>query len=351
MPKSKKNLNNLKSINNMDKLALAQNVIVAAKTAQGIVDIPEIQSMWIQRYEGTSGKKDGNLKFENEKLLFLRVFQDNPKLEKCDPFSKYMAFMDLCTSGLTLAESISYIFSMDNKTVMFMPSWKGRLEQMKDLPDISFVYDPEVAFDCDDFLLERNGPQKKITHTSNAKGQRTEESKPIHVYMYIEFTNGKVILYEMPSVEVLHIRDTKSKSYINYVNALKNDINKGKKFGDRVTIQYKDSNQQWAKMDIDPPMGVTDIVQYFKKTLVRRVWGTMKKLPSQKALDQKIDENIKTSTVREEPPIASQMPENAQVDEVIDEPSNDGFTDYEEVGGENIDKSTGEVLETDEETF
>jgi len=238
----------------MDKLSLAQNVIVAAKTAQGIVEIPQIQDLWIQRYEATTGKKDGTLKFENEKLLFLRVFQDNPKLDACDPFSKYTAFMDLCTSGLTLGESISYIFSMDNKTVMFMPSWKGRLEQMKDLPDIAFVYDPEVVYDCDEFLLERDGPLKKITHVSNGKSERTEASQPIHVYMYVEYTNGKIILYEMSKVDVLHIRDTKSKSHINYVNALKNDLNKGKKLGDRVTIQYKDRNQQWAKMDIDPPI-------------------------------------------------------------------------------------------------
>ncbi len=330
----------------MNKLAVATAAITTAKTSEAITEIPGIDQLWIDRYQATTGKSDGLMKFENEKLLFLRVFQDNPKLENCDPFSKYTAFMDLCVSDLTLADGISYIFSMDNKKVIFMPSWKGRLEQINRMPHVAFAYDPEVVYDCDIFKLTRQGPLKTIEHQSNP--DRTEENYPIHVYMYIEFSDGRVVLYEMSKADVLHIRDTRSRSHISYMKALNNEkLNPGKKIGDRVNIQYKNkSTNQWETMEIDPPMSLTDAGQYFKKTLVRRVYGSLPKLPGQIQLDQRIDAAVKDA--QDSP--ACQMPDN-QPDEVVDDlaqQQDEKFTDYEEIGNsEQVNKETGEISSSD----
>lgn len=334
----------------MDKLALAQNVIVAAKTAQGIMEIPEIKEMWVERYQQTQGRTDGVIKFENEKLLFLKAFQTNPKLDKLDPFSKYVAFFDLCTSGLTLADGNSYILSMDNKTAVFFPSWKGRLEQIRQMPQVKFCYEPEVVYDCDEFKITRNGPIKTIEHVSHEE-KVTKDSKIVHVYMYVEFADGRIIPYEMKAFDVENIRNTRSKSYKSYINSLSDQkLNPGRKYGDKVNIQYK-TDAGWQVMEIEPPMWVTDQAQAYKKTLVRRTYDALPKTKRQQEIDAKINEAF--STASEEINIDQQMNQNVNItDDDLSDNQEEVFDEYEEVKSDDVKEyDINKIPNVDGETF
>lgn len=321
-----------------DKLALARQVFTEAKTAMNIMEIPEVGKNWIKRYEATTGEKDGELKFELEKLLFLKVFEENPKLDNCDPMSKYTAFMDLCVSGLTLKDGLSYVFSMDNKKVMFMPGWKGRLEQIKKLSDVRFVYEPEVVYDCDTFVMTKG---MKKTIKEHTEGNVTENSKIVRVYVIIDFFSVGPVVYDMLAKDVVNIRDKRSRSYQSYVTNLAKEKNKGRKLGDKVIIQYKDRNQQWAEMETEPPMWVTDEAQAFKKTLIRHVWNNIPKTDSEK---KKFEEEIKKEPADDVEDLVIHPDENNADD------ADHQFTSYEEVNGDTVDNQTGEIID-DEETF
>lgn len=333
-----------------NQLELVRNNVMQAKSAEGILGIEGLKDMWVERYNLVNKASDGVVHYEIEKNYFLKAFQQNPKLDGLDPFSKYASWMDLCGSGLSLANEDGYILSMDNKTVVFFPSWHGRFEQIRKAPDVVFAFEPEVVYDCDIYKVTKQGPIKTIEHEENGKGERTKDSKIIAVYFYIEYANGKIIPYEMKALDVYNIRDRRSKPYIQYVKALENEkLNPGAKMGDRVKVQYKDKNGQWAEMTIDPPMAITDEAQFFKKTLIRRTYKGMKKTKSQQEFDAKIQEHV--DNMAEEP--ISKLPEE-MVDDLDKTPKAETetekeYTDFEEVNGENVNTSTGEVQTADQE--
>lgn len=329
-----------------NQLELVRNNVVQAKTAEGILGIEGLKNAWVEKYNLINKTTDGLVHYEIEQNYFLKAFQANPKLDKLDPFSKYAAWMDVCGSGLSLANEDGYILSMDNKTVVFFPSWHGRFEQIRKAPDVVFAYEPEVVYDCDIYIVTKNGPIKTVEHVEEGKAPRTKDSKIIAVYMYIEYAQGKLILHEMKALDVYNIRDRRSKPFIAYMKALENKkLNPDAKFGDKVNVQYKDRDGQWQTMLSDPPMPVTDEAQYFKKTLVRRTYRGIKKTASQQDYESRIEKHVENMAAE---PI-SKLPEDMveEVEEikpvVTEEPE---YTSYEEVGDDTVNTNTGEVQPT-----
>lgn len=262
-----------------NKVALTAAMINECQNTKALMELPAIQSNWVATYEKTSGKSDGETRFEAEKILFLQAIAGNKAFEKCDKFSIYSSFIELAISGLTLRDGLSYIIPYGGKAA-FMPGWRGRLEQINELPNVIHCHEPQVVYDCDDFEYEKG--MKTLIH-KHQPGQRTEANKPTHVYFVIEFKHGPEC-YIMDAQDVLNIRNNYSTSYKTYIAECQRA---GKQIGETFK---KTINSQRGTFDIDvePPMWISDEGQAFKKTIVKRVYGTLPKLPKQKWLDEKI---------------------------------------------------------------
>jgi recombinational DNA repair protein RecT len=197
------------------KTALTSAVINSAENIKALMDLPGIEQNWIATYNKTTGRLDGELRWNAEKVLFMQLVASNKAFNDVDKFSVYSAITELAISGLTLRDGIAYILPMAKKAV-FMPGWKGRLEQINEMKDVIYCNEPQVVYDCDIFEYEKGEKTKILKHVPGGNSPRTKESKITHVYFVIEFNHGARV-YMMDALDVLNIRDHRSTAFKSYL--------------------------------------------------------------------------------------------------------------------------------------
>lgn len=251
-----------------NQLALTQSALAAPKTLREVFEIDPFRNNFVQNYIKTTGKSNGELIFEREKILFMKALQASKGLEGCDRFSIYSAFIELAVSGLTLNEGLAYIIPYKDKA-QFQIGWKGRLEQMSQMPEMKLIAEPQLVYTSDEFDYEiRNGVPVIIKHKP-AK-ERPSNDQILFVYMTCDTQYGYKT-WIMSRSEVLSIRDRYSAGYKQYMKA-------GGKWQDGKPM--------------DPPFWISDEGQAFKKTLIKRVYNGLPKTARLKALDTKISSNF-----------------------------------------------------------
>lgn len=259
----------------MSNLILTKKIINEAKTTSDLFEIEAFKNSFISNYHKTTDKQNGEMVYERERVLFLEMVVQNPKLDQCDNFSKYRALIQLGASGLSLNDGQCYIIPKGSKA-SFQIGWKGRLYQIGMLENVLFVNPAQVVYQGDDFDLELGESPKIIKHKPCARHERQKDESGRfvidYVYLYITFSHGKE-LYMMDRDEVLNIRDRRSDSY---------------KFWSR-------NNGVFNGRTLDEPMWVSDEPQAFRKTLVKRAWGQLlhsgKVSGNIKALHEEIKDN------------------------------------------------------------
>lgn len=293
-----------------NKLVLTQKMLKEPENLQGLFELAPVRQNWIENYSKTSGKNDGEMRYEAEKILFMQTVGQNKDLANADRFSIYSSFIELAISGLTLRDGLTYIIPyskrqkkgddwVDVTTAQFQVGWQGRLEQISTMPNVVYCHEPQVVHEGDTFEFEMGMNPTIHKHIPAGKSD-----KITHVYFVIEFSHGKKV-YMMSREDVYKVRDY-SPSYKFYI---KNDgvWNKGKK----------------DEKPMDLPMWLSSEAQAFKKTIVKRVYKTLPKLPRQKMLDELLEKREE----EEENPYNIQM----GADESFDAETGEVFTHHEEV--------------------
>lgn len=268
-------------------ISLTLDLINKQPTIKALLELPQVEAQFCITYKKTTGLDDGPRKFEQEKLMFLQQ-ASGTSLEKCEKFSVYAAFIELAASGLTLRDGLAYIIPYGKKAA-FQPGWKGRIEQINQMMDVIYCPEPILIREGEFYEIEA-GERLVIRHRPLLGGQ----GKIIAVYLPIQMHHG-VEFYMMSREDVVFIRDNYSESYKGYMKALEKTVNKGKKFGDKLTIEYRKDGELKTFESEDLPMWVNNEGQAFKKTLVKRVYNAMPKLPHQKYLDERIAERIRAT--------------------------------------------------------
>lgn len=277
-----------------NKTKLSLSLINSAKDAKEMLDLPAIAENWERTYKMITGKPDGELRFNAERVLFLKAVADNKQLQEADKFSLYSAFTELAISGGTLRDGICYIVPMRGKA-QFMPGWKYRLEQINELPNVRFCREPICVYQSDAFEYELGEKPKILSHKPNPK--RADNEPILFVYWVIEFSHGTEV-YIMDRAEVLRIRDQFSQSY-----------------------KFRKAESMWA----------TNEAEAFKKTIVKRVWKNLPKLPKHKLVDERLERSAVAGVDAEEAVELSKLKEQLQDTVLEDQPATESISEYEEI--------------------
>lgn len=228
-----------------NKLQVTKQALESTKTINEMFELEAFQNNWVSNYEKTTGKQDGQMMWERNKVEFMAQLQQNQKLQECNRVSIYMAFIQSGVSGLSLSEGMSGIIPYKDKA-QFQIFANGRREQLSWLPHINYVNEPILVREGDEFEYEAGEELRIIKHVPklNNKGQINA------VYCVLDTTQGKKT-YLMSRDEVLAIRDQYSQTYKSYVKKTKDG-------------SWKD----W----MDAPIWVSNEGEAFKKTIIKRVW-------------------------------------------------------------------------------
>jgi phage RecT family recombinase len=268
-----------------NKLQLTKSALEAPATLAEVFELEPFRDAFAVNYLKTTGRDNGAMIFERERILFMKALQENAKLGNCERFTVYSSFVELAVSGLSLQDGQAFIIPYGKKA-QFQVGWKGRLEQIQQIPAVKWVNVPVIVWQSeveeDRFSYEYiDGAISVIKHTPKLK--REEDDVIAFVYCTLETIAG-VKTHLMDRETVLSIRDRYSQPYRQYIAKCKE---KNVKIGD--PIKMSGQNGDWY---IEPPFWVTDEAQAFKKTLVKRMYSELPKTARMKALDSKIATNF-----------------------------------------------------------
>ena len=279
-----------------NKLALTLSALNTPANLAGVFELEPFQNNFVNNLVKTSGisQELALMKFEREKILFMKAISGNKDLEKCERFSVYSAFIELAVSGQSLLDGEAYIIPYGKKA-QFQVGYKGRINQMNTLPGIVHVAMPQVVYDVDDFDYVL-GEEPRILKHKPVK-VRPKEAVLTHVYLIIErdptHSSPKAKdVYLMDREEVLGIRDRYSQSYRMYIADCK-------KLNKEIGSTFKKHiGEASAGFDVwvEPPMWIANETEAWKKTVVKRAYKWVPKTPRMKALDAKIAANVDPET-------------------------------------------------------
>lgn len=291
-----------------NKLALTKRLLDETPTVKEMFELAPVKHNWVATYEGTTGKPDGAMRFEAEVVNYMLLLQNNKRLAETSRFSQYNAFMELCLSGLSLRDGLACILPYKGAAA-FQVMAAGRLEQIMEIPNVIFVQEPQLVYEEDEFVFSKGDTVKIETHIP----ARSRTNNTItHVYLHITFSHGKEC-YMMERDEILSIRDTYSQTYKSYI-----------------AKEKAGTLQGWEEV----PMWIGNEGQAFKKTLIKRVWKSMKKLPKHLALDKRMEKytnvpDLETEGLAETKPVPEFKED--EVNSVFIDDAENGYTAFEEV--------------------
>jgi phage RecT family recombinase len=268
------------------ELALTMTALEAPQDLKGVFELAAFRGNFVNNYLKTTGRPDGAVIYEREKLLFMKAINDQPKLQSCTRFSVYSAFIELAASGLTLLDGVCYILPYGN-VAQFQIGYKGRLEQINTIPGIQLAPEPQVVYTGDDFDYELGNEPKIIKH--KPLKPRAADAVIEYVYLVLTMANGKHRLTLMDRATVLSRRDRYSKSYQYWKSK------GGEHIGSKVTKPAVGSGNN-GTYNIDPPFWVTGEEKAFKKTVVKEAYTFLPKTGRMKALDERIQYNLDPET-------------------------------------------------------
>lgn len=255
-------------------------------------EIAAVKHNAVQNVIRTTGKSEemAAMHYEREKILFFKALKANPAIEKCDRFSIYSSWIELMVSGSTLNEGNSFLIPY-GKVLQFQMGWRGRLEQLIQIPTILNIPPPQVVYENDEFEYELGDKPRIIKH----KPAKKDRGELAFVYVVIQKDTGRET-HLMTREEIHNVRDRYSKTYIQYVKEVQAQ---NKKIGEPVTKQMTGPNGPWT-LTIDPPMWVTSPEEAWKKTLINRAYKYQPKTARMKALDAKLKDRIDPETGTQE---------------------------------------------------
>ncbi len=273
-----------------NKLQLTQKALNETKDLQAMFELDAVRHNAIMNHVKTTGRTEeaAAMHYEREKILFFKALSANNKIEQCDRFSVYSSWVELMVSGATLNEGNSYLIPYGKK-LQFQMGWRGRLEQMVQIPVIVNIPPPQVVYENDEFDYELGERPRIIKH----KPAKQDRGELFAVYLVIQKESG-FETHLMLRDEVLQIRNTYSKPYIQYVADCKAA---GKNIGDTFTKRVKGwgGKPDWDAT-VEPPMWVSSEAEAWKKTIINRCYKWQPKTARMKALDERIKDNYDPET-------------------------------------------------------
>lgn len=255
-----------------NKLELTKLMLDEPKNLNGVFELTPFKENFISNYANVTGRKDGELVWEREKVTFMQKIFADSKFKKCTRMSIYGAFIQLATSGLSLVDDQAYLIPY-NDVLQFQIGWKGRLEQISRMDGITSINEPMVVYRSDEFDYTLAPEPGILKHKREL--ERKDDDKITHVYITYRNAYG-LKCFIMEAHEVDKIRDNFSQTYKSWK---KGDPN------------WPDGNPK------DLPFALAFPEKYFKKTAVKSLYNSLPKTAAMKSLDNA----IKLNTDVEEP--------------------------------------------------
>ena len=175
-----------------NKLAVLKKELDSAVSVKDMLHVPLVQERFVMNYEQTTGKKDGDQRFQQEVFNFLEVANGNKDIMKCDRFSIFAAIVKSGTTGLSFKDGHLYPIPY-GKTLKTTIGAHGKRELLMRMDTVKFVSEAQLVIKGEAFVYDKMN-SKVISHASSIETVTGLTMDSIlGAYFRIEFKDGKIV--------------------------------------------------------------------------------------------------------------------------------------------------------------
>lgn len=168
----------------------------SAPNVSNMLQLPEVKKKFINNYLQVTGKKDGQERFNEELGFFLEIIRNNPKIAECDRLSVFLSFVSVSTYGLSFRDdqlyAIPYWDSVKRvKVLKCRPGANGKVEMLRRMSSIEFIYEPVVVLKKDTFKYDYI--EQKVLEYQPVDRHEFKYEDIAGAFMRIQFKDGRII--------------------------------------------------------------------------------------------------------------------------------------------------------------
>lgn len=152
----------------MSNLKRIEEHLEKAPSIKSMLQMEVVQERFIANYQATTGKTDGQARFQSEAFAYMEIITEKPELAALPKFQHFAAIIKGGTTGLSFRDSKLYVMPGPNKTIKVQSSPAGKREMMENMDLIKQVPEAQIVMKGDIFVVDKlNGLVTK--HESTEK--------------------------------------------------------------------------------------------------------------------------------------------------------------------------------------
>ena len=184
----------------MSNLKKIEEQLNNAPSVRHAMQLSFVQDRFIANYQATTGKKDGEARFQSELFAYMEIVNDKPDLARADRFSHFAAIIKAGTTGLSFRDNKLYVMPGPNNSVKVQSSPAGKREMMENMPEIKSFPEAQLVMKGDIFTVDKlSGQVIKHENTDKSSVDTSKLDDIIASYQQVCWKSGvvnSVILYK-----------------------------------------------------------------------------------------------------------------------------------------------------------
>jgi recombinational DNA repair protein RecT len=144
---------------NQNQVARLDQQIAQAKSVKDLFEMVDVKSRAIKGYEATTGRKDGENRFQQERFAYLELIHQKPELRQAPMWTHFKVINKVMHSGLSLRDNKLYVQAVKKGDevvdIKVDPSPAGRREMLEMMPNVKSAPEAQIVLKGDLFLHDK----------------------------------------------------------------------------------------------------------------------------------------------------------------------------------------------------
>jgi hypothetical protein len=206
--------------NKKNQIVKLDQVIAKAQSVKELFNAPEIIQYAVSGYKATTGRNDGEQRFQQERFAYLEIIHQKPELRQAPMFAHMKVLNKVMHSGLSLRDNKLYLQAIKKGDevvdIKVDPSPAGRREMLEQMPSIKSAPEAQIVLKGDLFLHDKLN-NRIVKHEMTEKSETSIKLENIlYSYQRIIWSDNSVTDIVVPHDDLVQ---AKKKSKIKSTEA------------------------------------------------------------------------------------------------------------------------------------
>lgn len=195
---------------NKNQIVAFDQKMALAKSVKDLFEIPDVKVRSIKAYEATTGKKDGEQKFQQERYAYLEIIHQKPELRGAPMWTHFKVINKVMHNGWSLRDNRIYLQVVKRgdeiADIKVDPSPAVRREMLELMANVKQAPEAQVVLKGDVFLYDKLN-QKILKHEMTEKSSTDMKLENItYSYQRIIWKDGSATDVVVPHDDLVQAK-------------------------------------------------------------------------------------------------------------------------------------------------